>query len=87
MLTLFGRGSVLVCIPTQSVGTSNEEEMKKDMDLEIARHFRDEFRQAREVAYGNAENFQDLLFSLERLGMTLKKGSGNLKTYGNISVF
>ena len=55
--------------------------MKKDMDPSIARHFRDEFRQAREVAYGNAENFQDLLFSLERLGITLKKGGVGLKSY------
>ena len=55
--------------------------MKKVMDLGIARHFRDEFRQAREVAYGNAENFQDLLFSLERLGITLTKGGVGLKSY------
>ncbi len=51
------------------------------MDLGIARHFRDEFRQAREVAYANAENFQDLLFSLERLGFTLTKGGVGLNAY------
>jgi len=57
--------------------------MKKVMDLGIARHFRDEFRQAREVAYGNAENFQDLLFSLERLGIYLTKSISALGPYKN----
>ena len=57
--------------------------MENVMDLEIARHFRDEFRQAREVAYGNAENFQDLLFSLERLGIYLTKSISALGPYKN----
>ncbi len=33
------------------------------------------------MAYGNAENFQDLLFSLERLGIALTNNIGSLWRY------
>lgn len=38
--------------------------------------FRDQFREARTLAQRNAEDFEDLLFALERLGYFLCNGTG-----------
>jgi len=41
------------------------------MEGEIARYFRDQFRQARARALQDAEGFQDTIFVLERFGVYL----------------
>jgi hypothetical protein len=47
------------------------------MDTSIALYFRDEFRQARAVAFRDAESFEEVIFILERMGSYLNKGVGN----------
>lgn len=42
-----------------------------DMDMEVARFFRDQFRNARAVALLDAEGFQEIIFVLERFGAYL----------------
>jgi hypothetical protein len=46
------------------------------MQEEKAFYFREQFRQAREAAQRDAENFSPIVFVLERLGAFLKKGRG-----------
>lgn len=46
-----------------------------------ARYFRDEFRKARAAAAGDAEDFQQILFVLERLGSLMYNQIGTLKSY------
>jgi CBS domain-containing protein len=50
------------------------------MDGEIARYFRDQFRQARARALQDAEGFQDTIFVLERFGVYL---TGRTLSLGN----
>lgn len=53
------------------------------MNREVARFFRDQFRNARAVAFQDAEEFQEIIFVIERFGAYLIgqiKGLGNYKT-------
>jgi len=53
-----------------------------DMQVETAIYFRDQFRQARAHALGDAEAFQEIIFALERLGLYCTKGKAiNLEGY------
>ena len=52
------------------------------MDVLINRYFRDELRNARASALRDAEGFQEILFTLERLGITLYGEVGDLGKYG-----
>src|SRR2546425_10321270 len=51
------------------------------LDLEIAVHFRNQFREARAAALRDAEGFQEVLFVLERFGTYLTKGIQTLNKY------
>jgi CBS domain-containing protein len=51
------------------------------MTSDQRRFFRDEFRSARASALRDAENFDELLILLERLGLFLLKAQGSLKMY------
>lgn len=56
--------------------------MSREINEENAVFFRNEFREARMKAYENLENYQELLFVIERLGSFLtKKAKGSLKDY------
>ena len=46
------------------------------MEKEKALYFREQFREAREAAQRDAENFGPIVFALERLGAFLRKGRG-----------
>jgi len=52
------------------------------MEREVALHFRDQLRAARAAAVRNAEDFQEIIFVLERLGGYLSKERGSLGSYG-----
>lgn len=47
------------------------------MEEERALYFREQFREAREAAQRDAENFGPIVFALERLGAFLRGGRGN----------
>lgn len=47
------------------------------METEKAIYFREQFRQAREAAQRDAENFGPIVFTLERIGAFLRGGRGN----------
>ncbi len=49
--------------------------MSRDINKENAIFFRDEFRKARMEAYENLENYQEILFVIERLGSFLKENA------------
>jgi hypothetical protein len=51
------------------------------MEQEVALHFRDQLRTARIAALRNAEDFQEIVFVLERLGAYLSNERGNLGSY------
>lgn len=51
------------------------------LDLQAAVHFRDELREARQLALRDAENFEELLFVVERLGSFLIKKIEDLARY------
>ncbi len=51
------------------------------MELEIALHFRDEFRDARAVALKDAEAFDQIVYILERLGVYLTRRVMDLGKY------
>ncbi len=46
-----------------------------------ARYWRDQLVAARDAAFRDAEGFQDVLFTLEKLGQFLSGKTGYLKTY------
>lgn len=52
------------------------------IDSEVARFFRDQFRQARATALQDAEGFQEILFVLERFGAYLSEKIKDLGKYG-----
>jgi CBS domain-containing protein len=52
------------------------------MDRKIARHFRDQLRQARAATLSDAEGYQHILFVFERLGSHLLTQIRNLGRYG-----
>jgi len=43
----------------------------RDLNADVAIHFRDRFREARAAALRDAEAFQEILFTPERLGCAL----------------
>jgi len=51
------------------------------MEQEVALHFRDQLRAARAAAVRDAEDFQEIVFVLERLGAFLSKKKRNLGKY------
>jgi hypothetical protein len=51
------------------------------MEKEVALHFRDQLRAARAAAFRDAEEFQEIVFVLERLGAFLSNDRGNLGKY------
>ena len=52
-----------------------------ELDRETAIFFRNQFREARAVAYRDAEGFQEILFTLERFGAYLNKKIQDLGKY------
>ncbi len=51
------------------------------LSREEALHFRDQFRDARLVAFKDAEAFQEILSTLERFGFLLRGEQGGLRSY------
>ncbi len=51
--------------------------MSQELSEEQRVFFRDQFREARAEALRNAEDFDGLLFALERIGALLNNGDGH----------
>ena len=56
---------------------ASEAHTTERMNAEAALYFRERFREAREAAQRDAENFGPIVFALERLGAFLKGGRGS----------